>query len=135
MVRVQDILTHLESWAPPAVAWEKDNVGLQIGDPDAEVSALLVTLDVTPAVLEEARGLGANMIVAHHPVLYHPLRRIRADEEPGGLLRAILASGLHVAVAHTNADAAGGGVNHALALCLGLNNIEPLEPGGGGMTT
>ncbi len=135
MILVDDIVTFLEAWAPPAVAWEKDNVGLQIGDPGAEVSALLVALDVTPAVVEEAESLGANMIVAHHPLLYHPVRRLRADEEPGGLLREILSRGLHVAVAHTNADAAAGGVNHALALLLGLEDVEPLEPAGGGMTT
>ncbi|NOY05210.1 MAG: Nif3-like dinuclear metal center hexameric protein, partial [Chlorobi bacterium] len=68
MIKVQEVLNILNEWAPPAVAWERDNVGLLVGNPGAEITGILVAPDVTREVVYEARERGANLIVAHHPV-------------------------------------------------------------------
>ncbi len=118
----------LDALAPPYLCMENDPRGLLIGDPDATVSRLAVCLDVTPAVADEAVRRGANMIVAHHPLIYQPLKRIVADEpHPGGVVLSCIRAGVAVACAHTNWDVAEGGINDVLAGLLGLSNTRPAQ--------
>jgi len=127
-IRGNEVIQAMEKIAPPELAWPKDPIGLQLGDPDKEVKGILVTLDVNEEVVDEAISRGANWIVTHHAVIYRPLQTIRTDEPAGRVVAKLLAYGIQVYCAHTNLDAAVGGVNDALAEKLGLNNLEVLIP-------
>lgn len=113
---------------------EWDNVGLLAGRPDREAVKILVALDVTEWVAEEAIEIGANLIVSHHPVMncaWRPVQTVRDDDPQGRLLLRLIESGVGVVCMHTNLDAAEGGVNDALAARLGLRGVEKLEGGDG----
>jgi dinuclear metal center YbgI/SA1388 family protein len=127
MLRVASILDTLLHWAPASLAWDKDNIGLLVGSPGVEVARILVCLDVTEAVVEEAISLRADLIVAHHPIIFRPLHAIRTDTPQGRMLDALLRGGVAVIAMHTNADAAPDGLNRALASRLGLTKLRPLE--------
>ena len=131
MITVRDIEQFLYDWAPPDTAESWDNVGLLVGRPDRPVRRVLVALDVTPAVAAEAAELGADLIVAHHPVMnvrWHEreMQTLRDDTRLGGLLTCLVRQDLSVICMHTNLDAAEGGVNDVLAQKLGLEGLTPL---------
>lgn len=125
-VKCRTIMAALERLAPRSLAAGWDNVGLLVGSPEQEVASLLVTLDVTPQVAGQAVTDGVDMIVAHHPLIFKTLSAIRTDTPQGRTLAALLAAGIAVAAAHTNLDAAAGGVNDVLAARLGLTGLRPL---------
>ncbi|MFA6234751.1 MAG: Nif3-like dinuclear metal center hexameric protein [Bacteroidota bacterium] len=127
MLHVGDILSALQGWAPPVIAWERDNVGLLLGRADAPVEKALICLDVTPGVVEEAVREGAALIIAHHPVIFHPLKALRTDRTHGALLAELLRREINVIALHTNADGARFGLNHALAQALQLKETQPLD--------
>ncbi len=134
-MRVSEIISKLELVAPPQLAEQWDNVGLQVGDAGAEVDTCLVTLDVTCAVVAEACSRGAQLIIAHHPLIFEPLREVRADNPATRALWDAIRAGLCVYVAHTNLDAAPR-IGTAAALCrtLELKELEPLIPSQEGIT-
>jgi len=117
----------LESWTPKATAWERDNVGLQIGSMDQAIRRILVTLDVTDAVLDEARRKRIDLIVSHHPLLFHPLLSITPEHRTGRLALKTLQSNTALYAMHTNLDFARSGVSFALAEALGLQETRFLE--------
>ncbi len=119
------ILEVLDSKAPFSLAEEWDNVGLLIGSPDREVSRVLVALDATPAAIEAAKSMGAELIVTHHPVIFSPLKAL----DSGSIPYALAAAGIDVISVHTNADKAIDGVNDILATRLGLNDLRVTEDG------
>ncbi len=129
MTTVREIESFLYSWAPRELAESWDNVGLLVGDPEAAVERVLVALDITPQVAEEALERGCQLIVAHHPVMncaWHPVQTVRADDRQGRTLTALLRGGVAAICMHTNLDAAEGGVNDILAEKLGLTQPEML---------
>src|SRR5690606_5428521 len=117
--------------APPASKLDYDNVGLQVGDARREVASVLVALDLTLAVIEEAREVGAGLVVTHHPLLFRPLKRLTADDPAGALALRLAEAGLAYYAVHTNLDAAPGGVSFALAERLGLEGVRFLAPSEG----
>lgn len=125
-VKCREIMAAMENMAPAHLAAGWDNVGLLVGSPDQEVTSLLVALDVPPAVAEAAVAGGVDMIVAHHPLIFKSLKSIRTDQPLGRTLAALLRAGVAVFAAHTNLDAAVGGVNDILAAKLGLMASRPL---------
>lgn len=130
MTTVREIESFLYSWAPRVLAESWDNVGLLVGDPEAAVERILVALDITPQVAEEALKRGCQLIVAHHPVMncaWHPVQTVRADDRQGRTLTALLRGGVAAICMHTNLDAAEGGVNDQLAKALGLTDTIPLN--------
>lgn len=132
MPTLRDIEKAICGLAPKEIAMEGDNVGLLIGRPDRKVTKILVALDVTEEVAEEAARMGANLIVAHHPVMncaWSPVQSIRDDAPQGRLLLRLIEGGIAAICMHTNLDRAEGGVNDALAARLGLAGVEKL-PGG-----
>ncbi len=129
MTTVREIESFLYGWAPRELAESWDNVGLLVGDPEAAVERVLVALDITPQVAEEALEHGCQLIVAHHPVMncaWHPVQTVRADDRQGRTLTALLRGGVAAICMHTNLDAAEGGVNDILAEKLGLTQPEML---------
>lgn len=124
--KVNDICRFMEEWAPPKLAAEWDSVGLQTGDPVQEVSAVVTCLSVTPEVVAEAKAVGANMIVAHHPLIFRPLATLREDYPHARLCADIIRNRIACFAAHTNLDITDGGVNDILAARLGLTKIKPL---------
>lgn len=133
MVKVHEIESLLFAWAPKELAAGWDNVGLLVGDPEQEVTKVLVALDITQGVVEEAVSVGAELIVAHHPVMncaWHPVQTLRADDPLGKKLRTLVQKNISAICMHTNLDAAEGGVNDVLAEKLGLSDILPLSEDG-----
>lgn len=130
MPTVHDIESALYALAPKALAAEWDNVGLLAGSADREVRSVLVALDITEPVVEEAERMGADLIVSHHPVIFHPVKSITDRDPSGRLLIRLVRSGTGAVCMHTNLDAALGGVNDALASALGLQDAAPAAEGG-----
>jgi len=124
---VADISSALEAWAPPGSAQDYDNVGLQVGDAERTVSTVLVALDMTPDVLAEAESTGADLIVTHHPLLFGSLSSLTADDYVSSLALRLAERGIALYSAHTNLDAAPGGVSFALAERLGLTDVSFLD--------
>lgn len=124
---VADVLQALDAIAPRALALPDDPGGLLVGDPAAEVKRIAVVLDVTRGVAETAASRAAHLIVAHHPLVYHPLRSVRADDPIGAVVLACARANIAVAAAHTNWDVAPGGVNDVLAELLGVTGTRPLR--------
>ena len=122
MTTVAAVAAVMDSLAPLATQMDWDNSGLLVGDPAGEVSGILVALDATLEVIREAQDLGAQMIVTHHPVIFHPVKQFLAGDPP---FEAAV-RGIAVYSAHTCYDMAEGGINTALAGALGLRNCLPL---------
>jgi len=131
--RVTDVIGLLNQICPPSLAEDWDNVGLQVGDPQAEVTRLLVCLDAEEAALEKALECGVQLILSHHPLIFRPLKRLTPGDAGGRVLFRAIREGVAVASAHTNLDRAADGLNDWLAERLGVVNARPLEtlpPGG-----
>ena len=112
MIRVCDIEKYLFHWAPRELAMDWDNVGLLVGDGAAEVRRVLVALDITEAVAAEAVSIGADLIVAHHPLMnctWHKVQHVTTDDAQGRIITALLRNGISAICMHTNLDAAEGG--------------------------
>jgi dinuclear metal center YbgI/SA1388 family protein len=126
-IPISTVIQWLEAWASPDLAEPDDPIGLQLGSASLPVSKISVALEVTQQVVEEAIAQGAQLIVAHHPLIYRPLRNIRTDRSDGRLIETLLAHRISVYVAHTNLDIANGGVNDMLAEAVGLKDTSPLK--------
>ena len=74
----KEIIKYLEEWAPKGIAWDKDNVGLQVGDPEIKIRNILLSLDLKEEVIESALKENCNLIITHHPLLYYPLKNLIA---------------------------------------------------------
>jgi len=127
MPSIRDLSQPLEAWAPPGSALDYDNVGLQVGDASRDVTSAVVALDCTPAVLEEAVDLGAELIISHHPLIFRPLSSVTAGRFVSNLALRLAEAGVALYSIHTNLDAAPGGVSFALAEQLGLEEIGFLD--------
>jgi dinuclear metal center YbgI/SA1388 family protein len=115
MVRVREIAEAVEQIAPGALAEDWDNVGLQVGEPDGEVDRVLVALTPLPEVFEEAEEFGVHFLLFHHPLIFRALSSVNTASYPGDLVARAVRGDLTVYAAHTNYDAAPGGVSVALA--------------------
>ena len=112
MPNLTELASYLESIAPAQIAESWDNVGVLVRCAQ-EVTGVLCALDITPATVREARAVGCNAIVSHHPVIFRPLKELRQDDVPALLVR----EGVSAVCMHTNLDKAQGGVNDVLARC------------------
>jgi dinuclear metal center YbgI/SA1388 family protein len=127
MPTIRDIADALEQWAPPGSAQSYDNVGLQVGDASRSVERAVLALDCTPAVVEEAERQGAELIITHHPLLFQPLSAVTTDDYESAVALRLAEAGIALYSAHTNLDAAPGGVSFALAKRLGLTDVGFLD--------
>lgn len=133
MITLEKIEQVIEAFAPSSLAEAWDNVGLLAGDRAQPITHVLCALDITEQVVEEAIAMGAQLIVAHHPVIFTSVNRITADTATGRVLRAAIAHNIAMICMHTNADCAWGGVNDALAARLSLTEVEPMGAGEQGL--
>ena len=126
---VQTVLDYLWKLAPVEYKESWDNVGFLIGRKDAVVEKILVALDATEAVADEAEALGCQLVVTHHPIIFQAPKHVTDADPHTRTLLAFLERGIAVISMHTNLDCAPGGVNDELALRLGLHNVEVLKDG------
>lgn len=124
MSTVSQIYNCINQLAPFSLSMDFDNTGILVGDRSKTVSRALLALDCTLPVLEDAKRLNAQLIITHHPIIFHPLKRVNEDS----LVYHLIRNNIAVISAHTNLDIAQGGVNDALASAIGLTDCQGLEP-------
>lgn len=130
MTTVDEVFTFLQEKTPFELQESFDNAGFLVGRGDASVSKALVALDITEQVVREAAEQGAQLIVAHHPVIFGSVKSVTDQTVTGRILLSLVENGIAAICAHTNLDAVEGGVNDALALRLGLTDIGQLKQTG-----
>lgn len=130
MTSVGKIAAYIEELAPPDWAEQWDNVGLQIGEPSAPADRVLVALELTNSVIEEAVQTGANLVVVHHPAIFRPLKAIRFDTPGGRRIQRLIREGISLYAAHTNLDQARSMTNDSLAAAAGLTEHAVLQRAG-----
>lgn len=124
-MKVREIAHEVEKIAPPSLAQDWDNVGLLIGDSQKDVKNVLLTIDITKAVLAEARQLKADLIISYHPVIWDGLKKI-TSAGPTAVVYELIGADIAVFSIHTALDTVSGGVNDALAEIVGITGGEPL---------
>lgn len=127
-MRIKDIVKPLEEIAPVCLQESYDNSGLQIGYPDQEADKVLITLDITDEVVEEAIQKGCKLIISHHPLIFTGLKKITGKNYTERLVSKIIKNDIAVYAAHTNLDNAAQGINEILGKKLGLINLKILHP-------
>ncbi len=130
-MKIKEIVSALERFAPLPLQDSFDNAGLQVGVTDAEATGALLCLDVTEAVIDEAVVLGHNLVISHHPLLFHGVKSVTDRDYVGRCLLKAISNGITLYAAHTNLDNAPGGVNFAIAAKLGLEDVRFLAPSAG----
>lgn len=128
---VREIAKIIEKHAPKDIALSFDNVGLLIGDYDAEISGVVIAVDLTRDVIEKALKIGANLIITHHPIIFNGFKRLIKGNYEQDIVMLAVKGGLNVYACHTNADNADKGLNYVLAEKLGGRNIVALSEDGG----
>lgn len=123
----QTIIQMFEEFAPKHLAMEGDKIGLQVGTLNKDIKKVMVTLDVLEDVVDEAIQQGVDLIIAHHAVIFRPLKNLRTDMPAGKLYEKLIKHDIAVYIAHTNLDVAEGGINDLMAQALGLQRTEPLD--------
>lgn len=131
MPTIGDVAIILEQFAPTALAEDWDNVGLLVGDPSWPARRVMTCLTITPTSVAEAVQAEADLIVAHHPLPFEPLKSITTTTTAGRLLLELISAKIGVYSPHTAFDSAPAGINQHLAIGLGLQQIEPLVPTAG----
>ncbi|HEY0803700.1 MAG TPA: Nif3-like dinuclear metal center hexameric protein [Pseudonocardiaceae bacterium] len=134
MTTLADLITVLERAYPPELAESWDAIGLVCGDPDQPVRRVHVCVDPVESTVDEAIAAGADLIVAHHPLLLRGVHGVPANTPKGGVVHRLIRAGVALYCAHTNADAADPGVSDAMATTLGLTISGPLVPNPDGRT-
>ncbi|MSR42300.1 MAG: Nif3-like dinuclear metal center hexameric protein [Phycisphaerales bacterium] len=125
--RIGDLAKALARVAPPALAAEWDNIGLLIGDAQSQCDRVLLTIDLTAAVAAEAVELRVQAIIAYHPPIFHPIKRLVAHEPATAALYQVARAGIAVLSPHTALDAVAGGINDWIASGVGDGECRPLE--------
>ncbi|MBO8164087.1 MAG: Nif3-like dinuclear metal center hexameric protein [Brevibacillus sp.] len=124
----QTVIRYVEELAPKWLAVEGDKIGLHVGTLQKPIRKVMVALDVLEEVVEEAIEQEADLIIAHHAVIFRPLKHLRTDLPAGRLYEKLLKHDIAVYTVHTNLDAASGGLNDWLAEMIGLTDVEVLDP-------
>lgn len=125
---VAHIIAAIEGFAPRHLQESWDNSGLQVGDPSATCTGVMLCVDVTAEVLGEAIARGCNMIVSHHPLIFRGLKAVSPSSATGAIVMQAVAKGIAIYSAHTSLDSTMGGVSYALAKSLGITPRRVLSP-------
>ncbi len=127
MIKCSAITNILEELAPLKLAESWDNVGLLLGDSTQDIHNIMITLDITPHVVQEAIKTKTDLIIAHHPIIFKPVNRVVEDKSIGTLIRKLIKNDICVYASHTNLDIAWGGLNDILVSKIGLEKIGVLD--------
>ena len=130
MAIVKDIYSFLDQIAPVRYQMDFDNSGFLVGDADSPVSTVLIALDITDDVISEAEDSGAQLIISHHPMIFHALKKVRTDDLTGRKVLRLARRGISAICMHTNLDIADEGVNDALMKAIDADVSGILEPTG-----
>ncbi|MFF2447581.1 Nif3-like dinuclear metal center hexameric protein [Neobacillus sp. NPDC058068] len=123
-----EIIQLFEQFSPKGLAMEGDKIGLQIGRLNKKVERVMIALDVLENVIDEAIEKNVQLIIAHHPIIYRPLKNLLTDTVQGKMIEKLVKHDIAVYAAHTNLDVAKGGMNDLLAAALDLEGAEVLVP-------
>ncbi len=129
-IRVKEIMDAIEALAPKELAMDYDNVGLLVGSEFAKAEKVIVGLELTDSLLEEALSAGCDLIVVHHPLIFKPLKKVVREDVTGKRIMTLIKENISLYVAHTNLDSAAGGLNDYVAakLKIDLDPVEKDEP-------
>jgi dinuclear metal center YbgI/SA1388 family protein len=127
-MKISEIVAHLESFAPPSLQESYDNSGLIVGDRSSDIRSVLISIDVTEEVIDEAAGMKAGMIISHHPVLFTPLKRITGQDHVERCIIRAIRENIALYAMHTNLDAVCKGVNSRICEKLRLQDCRILLP-------
>jgi dinuclear metal center YbgI/SA1388 family protein len=130
-MKVHEIISAIEEFAPLSLQEEYDNSGLLTGNPDEEVTGALLCIDVTEVVVDEAINCGCNVVIAHHPIIFKELRRLTGSNYVERVIIKAIRNKVAIYCAHTNLDNVRQGVNHKIAERIGLINTRVLMPASG----
>ncbi len=128
MPTIRDLTQFMEQWAPLPYQESYDNSGLLVGDPSADITGVLVTLDATEAVIDEAIAKNCNVVVAHHPIIFKGLKKLNGKNYVERAVIKAIKNDIALYAAHTNLDSVAGGVNFKIAERLGLQQVQVLAP-------
>lgn len=126
-MQIKQIISEIERWAPPAIAENYDNVGLLVGNPYEEATGALINLDVTEELLDEAKSLGINLIITHHPIWFMPRKRLNGEDYVSRIIIKAIKMDIALYACHTNLDNIRTGVNEQICKKLGLENMDFLQ--------
>ena len=127
-MKAREITSVIEEFAPLSFQEKWDNSGYCIGSPDQEVHSALLGLDCTPELIDEAVASGADMVITHHPIIFHPLKRLNSASPVERCVERAIRRGIALYACHTNLDSAPEGMSFRLGQQLGLQNMTLLEP-------
>lgn len=127
MTDLNKVFTLLNNFAPCELKEDWDNVGLIVGDMSSKVNKILVALDCTVDVINEAVEIGADLIVSHHPMIFKGINRVDFNDPTGRKIKMLIKNDINLISMHTNLDKAKGGVNDALCEALELNDIRNIN--------
>ena len=124
----QEIIKYLEDWAPKELAWQNDNVGLQVGNVSAKLKNIMLSLELTDEVLVQALKNHCNLIITHHPLIFQPIKKLTLNNDPQAkLIEKLIKNEITLFSVHTNLDFTKHGVSFQLAKKLGLQKITFLK--------
>ena len=127
-MKIRSVIDYLNEIYPLSLQEHYDNSGFCIGDPENDLSGIVVALDLTQEVIDEAVSANANLIVTHHPLIFNPIRNITSDTLQGSLILNLITNHIALYSAHTSLDNHPSGVSFALAAKLGIRNTQILRP-------
>jgi len=122
-----DIIKYLETLYPKQNAYDWDNVGIQVGSPNNRVRKVLITLDVTKEVVQEAIDQKVELIISHHPLIFKPILNVQTESPRGWIIQKLIKHNICLYSMHTNYDVTDGGMNDHFASLLGLVNTSLLD--------
>lgn len=127
-MQCKEVIKHIEEWAPKAIAWGRDNVGLQVGTAKRKIKNVMLSLDLNEKVIDQALKKKCNFIITHHPLLFNPLTKIDTESDSKSkLVEKLIKNDVTLYSAHTNLDFTKDGVSYQLAKRLNLQNINFLH--------
>jgi dinuclear metal center YbgI/SA1388 family protein len=127
LIKVRQIYNYIDEIAPFGITLDNDNVGLLVGNPEQEISKVLLSLDITPQVVDEAVRHKSGLIISHHPIIFNPIKAVISSDTSSNIPYMLIRNDISAICAHTNLDIADGGVNDVLAELLGIHNIKKIE--------
>ena len=126
-MKIREIAEAIEQYAPLRLQEEWDNAGIQVGDPDADVTGVLLCTDATEAVIAEAIGLGYNLVISHHPLIFRGLKKIMGRTPVERTVAMAIKHDITIYSAHTNMDSAWQGVSFRMADKIGMTDVVFLD--------